>query len=128
MYLDRLLLRDIKLIRSLELDFTRDGKPRMWTVLLGLGSTTKVPLANGNKSPRTLLSWLELGAGREVGLSRIRTKVAVGEPPVSADLKGYQIAQRALYQPQNGKCCYCENWNPRPTAPVEHYCPKLRSR
>lgn len=43
MYLRTLSISNMKLIRELQLDFLRDGEPRMWTVLVGengLGKTT----------------------------------------------------------------------------------------
>jgi predicted ATPase len=44
MYLERLKLQNVRLIEALELDFTRDGQPRMWTVLLGENGLCKTTL------------------------------------------------------------------------------------
>ncbi|MBL8938170.1 MAG: AAA family ATPase [Archangium sp.] len=41
MYIHDLRVSGIKLLRDLHLDFTRDGQPRMWTVLLGENGTCK---------------------------------------------------------------------------------------
>jgi hypothetical protein len=35
MYIRKLVVRDVKLLRDVAIDFLRDGQPRMWTVLLG---------------------------------------------------------------------------------------------
>jgi predicted ATPase len=44
MYLQRLHLKNVRLIESLELDFTRSGRPRMWTVLLGENGLCKTTI------------------------------------------------------------------------------------
>lgn len=45
MYLRRLRLRNLKRLRDFELDFTSaDGKPRMWTVLIGENGTAKTTI------------------------------------------------------------------------------------
>ncbi len=44
MYLTRLEIKHLKLIRELELDFTRDGKWRQWTVLVGRNGRGKTTL------------------------------------------------------------------------------------
>lgn len=44
MYLTRLEIKNLKLIRELELDFTRDGKWRQWTVLVGRNGRGKTTL------------------------------------------------------------------------------------
>ena len=44
MYLRTLRVAGIKLLRDLTLDFTRDGEPRMWTVILGPNGLCKTTL------------------------------------------------------------------------------------
>jgi hypothetical protein len=45
MYLRRLYVRNLKRLRDFELDFTdADGKPRMWTVLIGENGTAKTTI------------------------------------------------------------------------------------
>ncbi len=44
MYLERLEIEHLKLIDRLELNFTRDGKPRLWTVLLGENGQCKTSI------------------------------------------------------------------------------------
>lgn len=44
MYLRKLRVRNIKLLRDVELDFTRDGEPRLWTVLIGENGLCKTAL------------------------------------------------------------------------------------
>lgn len=44
MYLERLKLQNVRRIESLELDFTRNSQPRMWTVLLGENGLCKTTL------------------------------------------------------------------------------------
>lgn len=44
MYLEHLKLKNLRRCRELELDFTRDGKPRMWTVLIGENGTGKTSI------------------------------------------------------------------------------------
>lgn len=44
MYIRSLHIRGLKLVRNLELGFTRDDQPRMWTVLLGENGTCKTTI------------------------------------------------------------------------------------
>lgn len=44
MYLRSLHIQHLKRISDLELDFTHDGKPRMWTVLIGENGTAKTSI------------------------------------------------------------------------------------
>lgn len=44
MYLQKLLITNLKLLRDLELDFTRDGSPRMWTVIVGENGLCKTSI------------------------------------------------------------------------------------
>lgn len=44
MYLRHLYIRGLKLVRQLELDFTRETKTRMWTVLIGENGTCKTAI------------------------------------------------------------------------------------
>lgn len=44
MYIRNLTLKNVKLMRELTLDFTRNGEPRMWTVLLGENGTCKTTI------------------------------------------------------------------------------------
>jgi AAA domain, putative AbiEii toxin, Type IV TA system len=43
-YLRKLRVRNIKLLRDVELDFTRHGQPRLWTVLIGENGLCKTAL------------------------------------------------------------------------------------
>ena len=44
-YVDRLHVRHLKLLRDFELDFTTaDGEPRMWTVIIGRNGTAKTSI------------------------------------------------------------------------------------
>lgn len=43
-YLRKLRVKNIKLLRDVELDFTRDGEPRLWTVLIGENGLCKTAL------------------------------------------------------------------------------------
>lgn len=44
MYITRLVARGLKLLEHVKLDFTRDGAPRMWTVLIGENGLCKTTL------------------------------------------------------------------------------------
>ena len=44
MYLRDIHIDGLKLLRNFELDFTRDGKPRMWTVLVGRNGLCKTSI------------------------------------------------------------------------------------
>ena len=44
MYLCHLCLHNLKRVRKIELDFTRDGKPRMWTMLIGENGVCKTAI------------------------------------------------------------------------------------
>jgi len=61
MYLRSLRVQNLKRLRDLKLDLTRDGKPRMWTVLIGENGTAKTTIlhaialaATGSKQVNTL--------------------------------------------------------------------------
>lgn len=43
-YLDHLHVRNLKLLRDFRLGFTVDGKPRMWTVIIGRNGTAKTSI------------------------------------------------------------------------------------
>ncbi len=56
MYIRYLVVRDVKLLRDVTINFLRDGRPRMWTVLLGENGLSKTTiLALGCRSPRAAL-------------------------------------------------------------------------
>ncbi|HND29957.1 MAG TPA: AAA family ATPase, partial [Myxococcota bacterium] len=44
MYLESLTLKNLRRCRDLRMDFTRGGKPRMWTVLIGENGTGKTTI------------------------------------------------------------------------------------
>jgi recombinational DNA repair ATPase RecF len=44
MYIRTLHVKDVKLLRDLRIDFTRDDKPRMWTVLVGENGLCKTTI------------------------------------------------------------------------------------
>lgn len=44
MYVRKLRIDGLKLLRDFELDFTRDGEPRMWTVLVGRNGLCKTAI------------------------------------------------------------------------------------
>src|SRR5687767_5370612 len=44
MYITRLHVKNMKLMRDLVLDFTHDGKPRMWTALVAENGACKTTL------------------------------------------------------------------------------------
>jgi recombinational DNA repair ATPase RecF len=45
MYVTKLRTTNIRLLADPEFDFTRDGQPRMWTVLLGDNGTCKTTVS-----------------------------------------------------------------------------------
>lgn len=62
MYLRSLSVKNLKRIRDLELDFTHEGEPRMWTVLIGENGTAKTSIlqaialaAAGSQQVNTLI-------------------------------------------------------------------------
>jgi len=44
MYIRELVVKNVKLLREVTISFLRDGKPRMWTVLLGENGLCKTTL------------------------------------------------------------------------------------
>ncbi len=52
---------------------------------------------------------------------------ALGRPPISEEITGYQIVGEALWRAQHYKCCYCEMKIAKSYNDVEHYRPKARA-
>lgn len=59
--------------------------------------------------------------------SRLATLRAVGRPPVSTDIDGYQVVAKDLWSRKHCKCCYCEARIQLAYNDVEHYRPKTEA-
>jgi hypothetical protein len=53
---------------------------------------------------------------------------ALGRPPTSKEISGYEIVGKELWRAQHRKCCYCEMIIAKDYNDVEHYRPKASAQ
>lgn len=97
-YLRRLHVKGVKLLRDLELDFTRDDEPRNWTVLLGPNGLCKTTVLQ-------LIAQLASGATYTNRLANIPslTDRREGVPdPVGASAQ-FEVDSAAPLSPESGR-------------------------
>jgi hypothetical protein len=99
MYLRHLTVEHLKRLARFELDFTHQGKPRMWTVFIGENGTAKTTLlqavalaAAGSKQVNTLV-------GPAVKYLRDRRSERPMEISATFDFSEMTVTQRAKYLP-----------------------------
>jgi len=86
MYLRQITLKQVKVIRELQLDLTRKGKPRMWTVLIGENGTCKTTILQAAAMAASGPSLAErLASAGSLDLRSLRTRDFRGEARITAE-------------------------------------------